>query len=68
MPTVAAATAKDVKGGAHLGPGGWFELRGPPARAWKAERAKDPATAAELWRQSELLTGVHFPSASGPGG
>jgi NAD(P)-dependent dehydrogenase (short-subunit alcohol dehydrogenase family) len=60
LPLVYAAAAPDVRGGEYFGPGGFAELRGAPKRVPASARAQDAATAAELWRVSESLTGVRY--------
>ena len=59
-PTLYAATAGDVAGGDCFGPGGPFELTGPPAPAYMNRHARDDAAARRLWALSERLTGVVF--------
>lgn len=59
-PTLYAATADDVKGGDYIGPGGFFELRGSPKKAFASRRARDPALAKRLWTLSEELTGIDY--------
>jgi NAD(P)-dependent dehydrogenase (short-subunit alcohol dehydrogenase family) len=54
-----AATA-DVVGGSYYGPGGRFELNGPPALARVPRRARSEADAQRLWELAERLTGVTF--------
>lgn len=55
-PILFAATSPDVKPGGYYGPGGFGELRGPPARAVVMPQARDAAAAARLWDVSEKLT------------
>jgi NAD(P)-dependent dehydrogenase (short-subunit alcohol dehydrogenase family) len=61
LPTLLAATSPSAVGGGYYGPGGIFELTGPPKPARVAGPAKDKAVAARLWEVSERLTGVAFP-------
>jgi NAD(P)-dependent dehydrogenase (short-subunit alcohol dehydrogenase family) len=63
LPTLYAATA-DLPGNAYIGPDGRFELRGHPTPVGRSRAATDEETARELWRRSEQLTGVAFPSGS----
>lgn len=63
LPALYAATAPDVRGGEYLGPGGFKELRGPPAPAVARPEARDVALAGRLWSASEKLTGVSYLSA-----
>ncbi|MDB5985005.1 MAG: family NAD(P)-dependent oxidoreductase [Nevskia sp.] len=60
LPALYAATAHEVQGGDYLGPGGFKELKGHPARANARAEAKDPALATRLWNWSEQLTGVRY--------
>ncbi|MFC2056980.1 oxidoreductase [Chloroflexota bacterium] len=60
LPTLHAATASDVKGGAYYGPGGIFEVRGYPKKAKVDDRARDTAVAARLWEVSEEMTNVNY--------
>jgi NAD(P)-dependent dehydrogenase (short-subunit alcohol dehydrogenase family) len=60
LPTLRAATAPDVPGGAYYGPGGLFGARGYPVRAKSSEASYDTVTAARLWKISEELTGVTY--------
>ena len=58
LPTVHAAVAPDVVSGEVYGPA-WFGW-GYPVRDRVRATAKDPATAARLWEESERLTGVSW--------
>jgi NAD(P)-dependent dehydrogenase (short-subunit alcohol dehydrogenase family) len=60
LPTLLAATASFAKPGGYYGPQGFLGLNGPPGPAGMSKRAKDKAVAAELWAESEKLTGVAF--------
>jgi len=60
LPILFAATAPDVRGGEYYGPNGLYEMRGHPAPARGAPRARDPELAQRLWKISEELTGVHY--------
>ena len=62
-PTLYAATAADVAGGDYFGPGGPFEMTGPPAPAFMSRHARDDDGARRLWDLSERLTGVAFAPA-----
>ncbi len=64
LPALYAATAADVRGGDYLGPGGFKELRGYPAKVGSSEEAQNPELAARLWARSELLTGAKYLSGS----
>ena len=60
LPTLYAATAPDVAGGAFVGPGGFLEQRGHPKIVDSNARSKDRETAQRLWDVSEQLTGVEY--------
>ena len=64
LPSLYAATAPEVRGGDYLGPGGFKELRGHPAKVGSSDEARDPELAARLWARSELLTGAKYLSGS----
>lgn len=59
-PMLYAATMPDVRGGEYYGPDGLGEARGHPRRVRSSAAARDAATAAQLWRKAEQLTGVSF--------
>jgi NAD(P)-dependent dehydrogenase (short-subunit alcohol dehydrogenase family) len=60
QPVLFAATSPAVRGGDFIGPGGRFDVCGPPARVHPAERAQDQDLARHLWEVSEEMTGVHY--------
>jgi NAD(P)-dependent dehydrogenase (short-subunit alcohol dehydrogenase family) len=60
LPTLYAATAPDVPGGAFVGPDGFLEQRGHPHIVSAAKKAYDEAAWGRLWEISEELTGVHY--------
>jgi hypothetical protein len=60
QPILFAATSPEAGPGAYYGPGGIGELRGKPARAMIMPQARNPVTAAKLWKVSEELTGTSF--------
>ncbi len=60
-PTLFAATSPEARAGGYYGPGGPFELKGPPRPARVPPAALDQAAAARLWSVSETLTGVTAP-------
>ncbi|MGV9408975.1 oxidoreductase [Nocardia sp. NPDC003693] len=62
-PILRAALDPDVAGGEFFGPGGRWELIGPPVPVTISRRAQDPAAGARLWEVAEQLTGVRFPAA-----
>jgi NAD(P)-dependent dehydrogenase (short-subunit alcohol dehydrogenase family) len=63
-PLLYAATSPDAAPAGYYGPRGWFGLVGPTATARVPRRARDAATAARLWDESELLTGVSLESVT----
>lgn len=60
LPLLYAAVEDDVRGGDYIGPGGFFEARGYPARVEAADTAYDEPEAETLWDLSEELTGVTY--------
>jgi NAD(P)-dependent dehydrogenase (short-subunit alcohol dehydrogenase family) len=60
LPTLYAATASDVQGGAYYGPDGFQELRGHPTRVEAIPAAHDAESGRRLWEVSEQLTGVRY--------
>lgn len=60
LPTLMAATLKEVTPGGYYGPQGRGEMKGPPGVAKIERQAMDPDVAARLWAESERLTGVRF--------
>lgn len=63
LPALFAATSDEALPGGFYGPGGLFELTGPPAAANLSKPAQDAAIARNLWQVSEQLTGVKSPPA-----
>ncbi|MDH6237749.1 SDR family oxidoreductase [Cryobacterium sp. CG_9.6] len=62
LPALYAATNANAAGGGFYGPAGFGELTGGSAPARFPSRALSDADAERLWRASEHLTGVTFPS------
>ncbi len=60
LPTLYAATAPGVPGGAFVGPDGFMEGRGHPRIVTGAGRAYDEEADRRLWEESERLTGVRY--------
>jgi NAD(P)-dependent dehydrogenase (short-subunit alcohol dehydrogenase family) len=60
LPILYAATYPGLEGGAHIGPGSFFESRGYPKPAGSSAAARDEETARRLWEVSEELTSVRF--------
>ncbi|MEU6583030.1 oxidoreductase [Nocardia sp. NPDC046763] len=58
LPTLRAATDLGVRGGEFFGPSG--ASKGYPVENKIGEQAGDPELAAELWAESERLTGVAY--------
>lgn len=63
LPTLVAATRKDLPGGTAVGPDGQFQLVGDPGPVRLPRRVRDSATAARLWETAEELTGATWPSS-----
>lgn len=61
LPALFAATSQKALPGGFYGPGGPFELTGPPAAAILSRQAQDEAKSHHLWHASEKLTGVKSP-------
>ena len=64
LPTLYAATVKDLPGGSYVGPDGVGEQRGHPKVVDSNAASKDRAAARRLWEVSEQLTGVSFDLAT----
>ena len=60
LPSLYAATAPEVVGGAFYGPNGPGHIRGAPTRVPPAPEALDEQVAQRLWEVSERLTGIRF--------
>lgn len=60
MPTLRAATDPDARSGDYFGPGGWFEIAGPPVKVKTSRAALDVGVARRLWERSVELTGVDY--------
>ncbi|MFH2060252.1 MAG: oxidoreductase [Pseudomonadota bacterium] len=60
LPTLYAATAKNVKGTDFFGPSGFMEIKGYPKKVESNLKSKDPIVAEQLFHISEELTGVCF--------
>ncbi len=57
-PLLYAATSPDAVSGGYYGPGQWLGLVGPTTAVRIPHSARNAATAARLWAESERLTGV----------
>jgi len=62
LPVLYAAVAPEAEPGGYYGPDGFYEMKGPVAKASIARQAKDEATAKRLWIASENLVNVKFPA------
>ena len=62
LPTLYAATAPDVRPNDYYGPDGFQEMRGYPEKVSMTPDAQNSALAERLWRVSEKLTGVYYPT------
>jgi len=60
LPALYAAAAPDVAAGDYIGPDGFMENRGHPAKVRSSARSHDEASARRLWEESERLTGVVY--------
>lgn len=60
LPSLYAATAAGVVSGDYIGPGGFQQMRGYPAKVGCRKAAKSEALAQRLWAISEAATGVRF--------
>jgi NAD(P)-dependent dehydrogenase (short-subunit alcohol dehydrogenase family) len=60
LPSIYAATHPEVAGGDYLGPGGFMEMWGPPAKVRSSRSARSASDAERLWTVSEELTGVRY--------
>ena len=58
LPSLVAAVSPTVQPADYVGPDGWREMRGDPARAEIAPQATDAEAAARLWRACEEATGL----------
>ena len=62
LPTLYAATAPNVQPNDYYGPDGFQEMRGYPEKVSTSADAQNSALAERLWRVSEKLTGVRYPT------
>ncbi len=58
LPTLYAATAPDLPGGAYVGPGGPFESTGLPTIVGSSKASRDLDVQRGLWDLGVRLTGV----------
>jgi NAD(P)-dependent dehydrogenase (short-subunit alcohol dehydrogenase family) len=62
LPTLYAATSPDAHNGDYIGPGGFQEIKGPPVVVQPRPQALSEADGQRLWKVSEELTGVVYPT------
>lgn len=62
LPALYAATSPEAEGGRLYGPDGFMNLGGGPAEQELYRPLRDPADAVRIWRISQELTRVPFPS------
>jgi len=60
LPTLYAATSREIHGGEFIGPDGFLAQRGYPHKARSSPRSHDPELARRLWEVSEELTQVQY--------
>ena len=62
LPTLYAALSDDVQGGEYFGPRRMNQMKGEPGKVGSNRASRNEDDAARLWRVSEQMTGVHYPS------
>jgi NAD(P)-dependent dehydrogenase (short-subunit alcohol dehydrogenase family) len=60
LPVLYAALEKDIKGGEFIGPDGFGEMRGYPARVDSDENSRDEKVAQRLWKASQEMTNIYY--------
>jgi NAD(P)-dependent dehydrogenase (short-subunit alcohol dehydrogenase family) len=60
LPVLYAALENDIKGGEFIGPDGFQEMRGYPARVNSDEYSMDRKVARRLWRESQEMTSIYY--------
>lgn len=60
LPSLRASVDPSVEGGDFLGPGGRFQIKGPPVSVSSNGASHDKKDALLLWEISEELTGVSY--------
>ena len=60
LPTIMAATAKDLPSGSYVGPGGLAELRGAPILVSSTRKSRNRELQRLLIQEAERLTGVEL--------
>lgn len=61
LPSLYAATAKDVKSGGYYGPDGFLRMTGWPSLDHPSTKRANKDVAGKLWELSEQLTGLNIP-------
>jgi NAD(P)-dependent dehydrogenase (short-subunit alcohol dehydrogenase family) len=67
LPVLFAALEEAIQGGEFIGPDGFQQMRGFPARVDADEYSKDAAIARRLWRATEEMTRVYYLSDNSDG-
>jgi len=65
LPTLYAAASPEMRGDDYIGPNGFAEMWGNPAKAKRSSAARDSAVAKRLWEVSEQLTNVQYTALVG---
>jgi NAD(P)-dependent dehydrogenase (short-subunit alcohol dehydrogenase family) len=65
LSTVRAAVDPDARGGDYYGPPGRAQFTGYPTRVQSTPASHDAQAQRRLWRESERLTGVTYPTGAG---
>jgi NAD(P)-dependent dehydrogenase (short-subunit alcohol dehydrogenase family) len=65
LATVRAAVDPDARGGDYYGPPGRAQFTGYPTRVQSTPASHDAQAQRRLWRESERLTGVTYPTSAG---
>lgn len=60
LPVLYAALGKEIKGGEFIGPDGFQEMRGYPARVNSDDYSKNEKVAQRLWKVSEAMTNIYY--------
>ena len=60
LPTLYAATARDVQPAGYYGPNGFGQMRGYPGQVRSSKESRDASVAARLWTVSEELVSLQL--------
>lgn len=60
LPALFAATSPNAAAAAYYGPGGFYEMKGPPSPAKIMSQGNDAGLSARLWNHSNEITGVRW--------